>query len=101
MSGESDVEGALAELRRAFRESRPARFEALRAAVEEGALDRAKALAHKLYGTAGTYGVPEVGEHARVLEEAIDGALAMPSDEALRKVNRALDAFMTCGRPSG
>lgn len=83
------IEEALAELGREYRDGLPARLAAIRAAVErarerptEGALTLdALQLVHRLHGTAGSFGLRELGAAAGRLEEAlaqvaVDSALA-------------------------
>ncbi|HEY0839697.1 MAG TPA: response regulator [Vulgatibacter sp.] len=80
---EADFERALSRLREAYREELPSRLGELRAAVEDAAdsprdvevLNTARELAHRLRGTAGSYGFLQVGEEAGRIEELFLGAL--------------------------
>lgn len=60
-----------------------------RLAFETAALDRLAATAHRLHGAAGSYGYPEVAEHAREVEVACTDH----SEDAAAKAN-ALAAML-------
>ncbi len=92
MTTAPEMERALAELRRRFRErarSRLGELETLVARLEAGKGDeadrrRARRLAHELAGGAGSFGYPELGREAAALEallralergEAVEGRL--------------------------
>lgn len=69
----------LAELKRQYRERLPSRIEELGQALAAGRadpsrLEAARLLAHRLRGTAGSYGVPQVGEIAGRLEDLLAAA---------------------------
>jgi len=78
-----DFEGALARLREAYREELPSRLGELRAAIGDAAqapedveaIGTARELAHRLRGTAGSYGFLQVGEEAGRIEELLLAAL--------------------------
>jgi len=58
------------------------------------ALESLQRLAHTVYGTAGTYKFAEVGEAARVLEEAVKALREGPaSPERTSQVDAAVRAF--------
>jgi chemotaxis protein histidine kinase CheA len=109
MSDEADVARAASrvlELRARFGASLRERLDRLEALVwaaqrgsAEGALAEALVAAHRLAGTAGTYGHAEVGEAAAVLERAL-GRIAegssdpTPWDEAAAALARARAATL-------
>lgn len=87
-SGEPSDE--LAELSRAFRERLPQRLDALEKmlalAIEDSTyVAKARTLAHRLHGTAGSFGFPQVGEAAAKIEELLAGPI-----ESLDELNRHL-----------
>ncbi len=72
----------LAELRRAFGKKLPERVEELRRAIQEvkqdlSALDKARMLAHRLRGSAGSYGYATVGELVGLVEDLLVDAQEM------------------------
>ena len=80
---------ALAELRAGYATELPERVERLahalhawhRAPADATRLELARVLAHKLRGTAGSYGFPEVGEAAGRVEEAVKRAGGTSDDQ--------------------
>ena len=92
-----DEDDVMAELRAEYAVELPAIVAALAALIGragEGreAAARARAAAHRLRGTAGSYGFREVGVAAGEVEEAIDGP---PAELAARM--RALEAIARAG----
>lgn len=78
MSGEGDPDGRFAALKREYSAEVPAKVDEIAAAIEEAersgapdALARATSLAHRLAGTAGSYGLPDVGDRAGAVEDAL------------------------------
>ena len=68
----SDFEAALRELRDAYRDSVPAKLDEIDAALAARSLETARALAHRLAGTAGSYGMADLGAAASAIEARID-----------------------------
>jgi HPt (histidine-containing phosphotransfer) domain-containing protein len=68
----SDFEAALRELRRSYRDSLPSKLDEIDAAITARSLDTARALAHRLAGTAGSYGMAAIGSAAAAIEARID-----------------------------
>ena len=75
-----ELENAFSALRRDYAASLPAKLDELAAALDEAersgapaALAQATSLAHRLAGTAGSYGLAEVSASASVLEEKLGG----------------------------
>ena len=73
----SDLAAALAELRTGYAAELPGLVRELgalldAAATDAGALARARQAAHRLRGTAGSYGFVEVGEAAGRIEDALE-----------------------------
>jgi HPt (histidine-containing phosphotransfer) domain-containing protein len=64
----SDFETTLRELRRAFRESVPGKLDEIAAAIAARSLETTRALAHRLAGTAGSYGLKQLGAAAAAIE---------------------------------
>lgn len=61
--------------------------DALREAVAQQDRDRLQALAHRLAGTAPSFGLTEVGEAARMLDELLQGGAGDGEvEEAARKL---------------
>jgi|GEM_PF-2485153 len=85
----ADARDKLAELRNGFKARLRERVAELEAAVqsasagEAGGVQRTEALAHKLAGTAGSYGFPEVGEAAAELEALCDAGFDADAAETL------------------
>lgn len=101
-----DVEDELRALQREFARGLPARVDAIARCTREVrarrvGLEQATSLAHRLHGTAGTYGFDEVSVVAGQLEQLLRGAvdaidwealethLARLTEEALRAENSA------------
>jgi HPt (histidine-containing phosphotransfer) domain-containing protein len=80
----TDFEEAMKRFQREFAAQLPARLgeaEQLLAACREAPVDDARLLGlhrcvHKLAGTAGTFGMPEVSREARAIEDVLDSLLA-------------------------
>ncbi|HWV36867.1 MAG TPA: response regulator [Vulgatibacter sp.] len=105
-----DFEGELGRLREAYREELPSRLGELRAAVEDAArapedveaIGVARDLAHRLRGTAGSYGFLQVGEEAGRIEELLlqarsEGYLG---EGQIRAARTALDQAVRAVRAS-
>lgn len=54
-----------------YRRELPARIAALEALLAAGRLDELRRALHRLAGSAGTFGLPQVGEAARAAEESL------------------------------
>jgi HPt (histidine-containing phosphotransfer) domain-containing protein len=69
---------------------------------DEGRRERAGQAAHKLAGSAGTFGFPIVGEIAGRLEDALTGSAPPASDRyvALAELVRALRRELDAGLPA-
>lgn len=80
---DAGVDGELAELQRAYRAELPAKIGALAAAVTARDANTAAALAHRLRGTAGAYGLSEVSAAAGAIEDALGGAPEWPTIDRL------------------
>ncbi|MBL8946796.1 MAG: Hpt domain-containing protein [Myxococcales bacterium] len=106
MSDEARVVAALrlAELRAGFGEKLVARLDELAAALTRAragdgiARAEARMLAHRLAGTAGSYGYAGAGRHATVIEQALDGDDAV-GDAAWSGIFAALDAARISSGP--
>ncbi len=84
------VTDVLEQLAREYRASLPRKVDAIAEAVlaRDGA--EARALAHRLGGTSGSYGFVVVGERARLLEAALDERVDWPRvDELLADLRAA------------
>lgn len=82
----------LEELRRRYREKLPEKLAELQQALELARQDSqklalAKSLAHRLHGSAGSYGLPELGEAAGRLE----AELSLAADDPSRNWSRSLE----------
>jgi HPt (histidine-containing phosphotransfer) domain-containing protein len=84
MSGPVDpsVEALLAQVRAQFTASLPAKVVALEQLVARGAWEEVRRAAHKLRGSAATYGHVAVGAAAGAIEEALIVASDSPDDVA-------------------
>lgn len=85
----------LAELKGAFMQQLPARFDALEAALARGELEGCIDQAHRLRGTAGSYGLAAVTRETGRLEDALCALRAegIPLEgEALERLQRMLEA---------
>jgi len=106
LSDEARVVAALrlAELRAGFGEKLVARLDELAAALTRAragdgiARAEARMLAHRLAGTAGSYGYAGAGRHATVIEQALDGDDAV-GDAAWSGIFAALDAARISSGP--
>jgi HPt (histidine-containing phosphotransfer) domain-containing protein len=87
------VEQLLAEARAQFASSLPAKAAALQDHLARGAWEEARRAAHKLRGSAGTYGFAVLGAAAGEVEEALIAAASQPdTDAAARIADKARDA---------
>ena len=87
------IEAQRGEYQRAL-PNKVAQAEAMWAQRSPDALESLQRLAHTVYGTAGTYKFAEVGEAARVLEEAVKALReSEPSPERTSQVDAAVRAF--------
>ena len=82
-SGDPSVDALLAQLRAQFTASLPSKLTALEELVARGAWADLRRAAHKLRGSASTYGHLELGAVAGAMEEVLLAA-ADPPDEAAR-----------------
>ena len=81
------IRAAFEELHQEFASRLPARIEALAAAIhaaaaardDEAARDQARGLAHRLRGSAGSYGFPAISATAERIEEAFIDLKAIPA----------------------
>ena len=87
----------IADLAASFRTDVPARIEELRAAVRSGEIDRVRALAHRLRGSAGAVGANRVFLTATEIETSAGSiardALALQVEQLAKEATRAIDAF--------
>jgi HPt (histidine-containing phosphotransfer) domain-containing protein len=88
MSGPPDpsVEQMLAEARLQFAASLPAKAAAIEEQVARGAWDEARRAAHKLRGSAGTYGFEALGAAAGEVEEVLLAAALAPDAAAVARI---------------
>jgi chemotaxis protein histidine kinase CheA len=103
---DEEIEAAFLELRREFALTLPAKLRELEESVrgsrarpsDKAAWELARQTAHRLRGTAGTYGFEEEGEAAGVIEDAL-ATLAQPQtdpdaqDRAWADIARALESI--------
>jgi HPt (histidine-containing phosphotransfer) domain-containing protein len=80
------VEQMLAEARAHFAASLPAKAAALQDHLARGAWEEAKRAAHKLRGSAGTYGFVVLGAAAGEVEEALIAAGLQPDAAAASRI---------------
>lgn len=89
------VEERLAKLREAYGAALPAKLAELRAGLLAAnsveTIDAARMLAHRLRGTAATYGFPDVSDACARIEDALE-ANAAPSPDALATLASTLPA---------
>ena len=69
---DDDVAREIEELRRAYRAALPPKVDALAEAIEREDRDVASALAHRLRGTSGSYGLEAVSALAGAIEDALE-----------------------------
>jgi HPt (histidine-containing phosphotransfer) domain-containing protein len=101
----SDVEALLAEARAAYASRLPSKIAAIEALAARGAWDEAQRAAHKLHGSAATYGFAAVGEAAAAIEKlaaeakSVDPAMLRGAlEHALRMARAEVDrACGACG----
>ncbi|MDP3505636.1 MAG: response regulator [Myxococcales bacterium] len=96
-AGAGSIASELAELRRQFAERLPEKLAALEAAIEtsrqEGGLHgEARMLAHRLRGSAGSYGYPGLGEAMGVVEDLLKTTWPNPAGKRFfwEQVDRAM-----------
>lgn len=95
---EAAIRAALAELRAEYRELVPAQLRELEDCIAQArrgeggaaALALARTLAHRVRGTAGSYGWPAVGEAAGRIEDALEAAGEALGEEAAAGIAQAL-----------
>jgi HPt (histidine-containing phosphotransfer) domain-containing protein len=80
------VEQMLAEARAQFAASLPAKAAALEDHLTRGAWEEARRAAHKLRGSAGTYGFAVLGAAAAEVEEALVAAGSQPDGAAAARI---------------
>jgi len=80
------VEQMLAEARAQFAASLPAKAAALQDHLTRGAWEEAKRAAHKLRGSAGTYGFAVIGAAAGEVEEALIAVGLKPDADAAARI---------------
>ena len=80
------VEQMLAEAKAQFASSLPAKAAALQDHLARGAWEEAKRAAHKLRGSAGTYGFVVLGVAAGEVEEALIAAGLQPDAAAAARI---------------
>jgi HPt (histidine-containing phosphotransfer) domain-containing protein len=68
---DDEVEREIAELRRAYRAEVPSKVATIARAVQARDREGATTLAHRLRGTAGSYGLAEVSAVAGAIEDAL------------------------------
>lgn len=85
-----DFAAKLGELRRAYIATLPIKLDEIAAAVTRRALEDTRALAHRLRGTAGSYGVASISEAVGAIEDRIDGAATGGESPSLWKELEAL-----------
>lgn len=78
-----DFAAKLAELRRVYVAALPVKLDEIAAAVTRRALDDTRALAHRLRGTAGSYGIASISAAAGAIEDRIDAAATGGESPAL------------------
>jgi HPt (histidine-containing phosphotransfer) domain-containing protein len=83
---DSTVEQMLAEARAHFAASLPAKAVALEEQLARGAWEEARRSAHKLRGSAGTYGFAVLGAAAGEVEEALIAAGSQPDAVAAARI---------------
>jgi HPt (histidine-containing phosphotransfer) domain-containing protein len=95
-----DLEEVLAALREGYAADLPALVASLAAAVDEarrdpsaGLLRAAREQAHRIHGTAGSYGFAAAGKAAGRIEAALDEVSAGSSPGAWGEIDRALAAL--------
>ena len=94
-----DFAAELAELRRVYIASLPLKLDEVAAAVARRSLDDACAIAHRLRGTAGSYGVPTVSAALGAIEDRIEAAgagsdgLSAELEELIAAARRAIGAL--------
>jgi HPt (histidine-containing phosphotransfer) domain-containing protein len=92
----------LAEARLQFAASVPAKVADLRALMERGAWEDARRAAHKLRGSTGTYGLPDLSVVLGEIEDhLIEVACAPGGDLQRRLIGRAREALTLAERAAG
>jgi HPt (histidine-containing phosphotransfer) domain-containing protein len=80
------VEALLAVARAEFGSRLPAKVDEIASLVSEGAWEGARRAAHKLRGSAATYGFPALSAAAAAIEETLIAAAAPPSADVVVRV---------------
>jgi HPt (histidine-containing phosphotransfer) domain-containing protein len=107
-----ELERELEALRREFGQQLPARLaalqtllRALKASGDTAGLEEAQQLAHKLRGSAGSYGFHELSDEMKRVEGALDvllrGTSSAAWEELERAIRRALERVGEAGSPDG
>jgi HPt (histidine-containing phosphotransfer) domain-containing protein len=93
------VEQMLAEARAQFAASLPAKAAAIQEHLARGAWEEARRAAHKLRGSAGTYGFAALSAVASEVEEALIAAGSQPAAAAAARIgDKARDAHAEAER---
>lgn len=74
-----DFTSELAELKRVYIASLPGKLDEIAAAIANRSLEQTCALAHRLRGTAGSYGIAPVGAAVGAIEDRVDAAAGAQS----------------------
>jgi HPt (histidine-containing phosphotransfer) domain-containing protein len=94
MMSDPDFERDFAQLRERYRPKLLADMETLERHLRGGGLEEALQLAHRLKGTAGTYGLDDssaaLDRIETLLRSCVASALASPTDEVSRQIREAL-----------
>jgi HPt (histidine-containing phosphotransfer) domain-containing protein len=85
------VEALVAAARAQYAAALPGKVEALLALARAGSWEDLRRGAHRLRGSAATYGFPEVGARAGEVEEVLLVAAGPPSAEGRARLETALD----------
>ena len=85
-----DFAAELAELRRVYVASLPGKLDEIAVALGKGDLADARNLAHRLRGTAGSYGVTDAGKAFGAIEDRIDAAGGDTSPATLSDLDHLL-----------
>jgi HPt (histidine-containing phosphotransfer) domain-containing protein len=101
----SDIDEQLAAARAQYASRLPSKLDAIEQLAARGAWDDAQRAAHKLHGSAATYGFEAVGEAAAALEKlaaeakSADPAMVRPAlEHALRTARAEVDRVRgACG----
>jgi HPt (histidine-containing phosphotransfer) domain-containing protein len=80
LSAGEDIQAALDAARAEYAAELPDLVRALLARIEQAAADEARSQAHRLRGTAGSYGFAAVSDVAGRIEDALDAGRAVEPD---------------------